>query len=484
MTGLLPATLFGRTLLVLAIGLLLAQAASMVINLLDRGGSVYRLAATQIAARVAQNARILNGLRPEDRRKVVEAVDGRHLRISLSAQPLPVALGLEEHDRYETAFLELLQTQINPAWPVSVEITSSALPRPGMKSGAKPDWLDVWIARNFYYLLPEPFVIVAQVGLDDGTVAVFSATVPQEPLSRLETLVPQLLLLVGVCFALAGILAYMVTRSLNRLSRAADAIGDNLDGPDLAEAGSSEVRRVIGALNRMRRRMRDHLQDRTRLLGAISHDLRTPLTRLRLRTEMMADAEAGARMRRDLDEMEAMVRSTLEFFRGLEAEPERRPIDVVALVESMAEDRREMGQDVRVADGACSPYPGHPLALRRCLDNLVENAVRYGTCAEIAVADGATALRIEVRDRGPGIPDKEMQRVFEPFYRLEASRSAGGGGIGLGLSIARNIARWHGGDIELRNLPGGGMSATIVLPRDDRSARPDPGTRKPLQSPP
>lgn len=484
MTRLLPGSLFGRTLLVLAAGLLLAQAASVVINLLDRGGSVYRLAATQIASRVAQNARILNALRPEERWKVVQAVDGPHLRITLSDRPVPVAGGFKEHDRYEAAFMELLRRQVDPAWRISVEITSS--PRPRDRSASEPQTgeFEAWIARNFYYLLPDAFAIVAQVGLDDGAVAVFSAVVPQEPLRRLESLIPQLLLMVVLCFALAGVFEYMVTRSLDRLASAADAVGDSLDGPDLEESGPSEVQRVIGAFNRMRRRLRDHLQDRTRLLGAISHDLKTPLTRLRLRTEMIGDAEAAARMQRDLDEMEAMVRSTLEFFRGLDAEPQRRAIDMPAMIESLVEDRREVGQDVSVATGACAPYHGHPLALRRCLDNLMENAVRYGRTAQVTVIDGVDALRIEVRDRGPGIPEAELQRVFEPYYRLEGSRNLGSGGIGLGLSIARNIARWHGGDIELRNAPSGGLSATLVLPRVDAVKAPGPVARKSLQSAP
>ncbi len=231
---------------------------------------------------------------------------------------------------------------------------------------------------------------------------------------------------------------------------------------------------MIGAFNRMQRRVREHLRERTQLLGAISHDLKTPITRLRLRTEMLADREVGAKMQRDLGEMEAMVNATLEFFRGLDAEPRRQPIDVDALVGSVAEDRRDIGQALVVHGAAHAPYAGHPQALRRCLDNLIENAVRYGGSAEIELDDTAERLRIAVRDHGPGIPAAELQRVFEPFYRLESSRNPDSGGVGLGLSIARNIARWHGGDIELGNATGGGLIATIVLPREGSAPRPHP----------
>jgi signal transduction histidine kinase len=462
---LLPRSLFGRTLLVLAAGLLLAQAASVVLNLFDRGSSVYRLAATQIAARIAQNARILDRLPPQERPKVLESVDGRHLRVSLSEHPVPIAGGFEEHDRYESAFLAMLRAQIGAPWPISVEITS----RPRARRIAGEDLLaspfEVWLSKHFYYLLPDTFSIVAQVGLQDGTVAVFSAVVPQEPLSRLESLVPQLALLVAVCFALAGLLVYSTTRSLDRLARAADAIGDAPDGHPIEEAGPSEIRRVIGAFNRMQRRVSEHVHERTRLLGAISHDLKTPLTRLRLRAEMLADAEVGAKMQRDLQEMDAMLGSTLEFFRGVGPEPQRQPVDVGALVESVAEDRRDIGQALSVHGSALAAYRGHAQALRRCIENLVENAVRYGGSATIGLHDSAERLRIEVRDRGPGIPEGELERVFEPYYRLESSRNSASGGVGLGLSIARNIARWHGGQIELRNAPEGGLIAAIVLPR-------------------
>ena len=456
---LVPRTLFGRTLLILAIGLLLAQTATLALNLFDRGRAVYRLTATQIAARIAQNARILSRLTPAERPKVVASIDGRHLRVYLSARPVPVSHGLAEHDPYESTFLELLRAQLGAPWLVTAEIT----PRPQYNAQAGP--VEAWLARHFYYLSPGAYSIVCQVQLEDDTVAVFTAIVPQEPLSRLESLVPQLLLLVVVCFALAGLLVYMTTRSLEQLARAADDVGSHPEGPPVDETGPSEIRRVIAAFNRMRERLRAHVAERTNLLGAISHDLRTPITRMRLRTEMLADRGVGMKMQRDLDEMEAMVASTLEFFRDQDAAAPRHPIDVDALVESAVDDRRVLDQVVEVRGAARAPYPGEPRALRRCLDNLIENAVRYGGAAEIEVADGADALRIAVRDHGPGVPEPELQRVFEPYYRLDASRNPASGGVGLGLSIARNIARSHGGDIALRNHPDGGLIAEIVLPR-------------------
>jgi signal transduction histidine kinase len=294
---------------------------------------------------------------------------------------------------------------------------------------------------------------------------VFYAAIPQEPLSRLESLAPRLLLLVAVCFVLAAVLVRMTTRSLGEVARAADALGEDLEGPPLGERDPSEIRRVITAYNRMLARVRRQLAERAWLLGAISHDLQTPITRMRLRCEMLADAGLRAKMERDLDEMAGMVGSSLEFFGALGNAKRRRPVDVGALVETVCEDRRESGEQVSMHGAPQAPYRADPQALRRCIENLVGNAVRYGGAAELDIEDDAKQLCISVRDHGPGVPDQQLERVFEPYYRIEGSRNRESGGTGLGLSIARNIARWHGGDIRLRNAPGGGLIAQLTLPR-------------------
>jgi len=462
---LLPRSLFGRTVLVLAAGLLLAQAASLLVNLFDRGSAVYRLSAQQIAIRIAHTARVLNRLPSAARAELIDELAGTDLQVLISAQPLSVNKGFEELDVYEEAFANAVRRSLGKPLHTSVEITR--LPS-GRSSDTREDAsaFDLWLGRHFYFLQPGPFLVVVQVGLEDGSTAAFFARVPQERLSRLETLAPRLALWMAIFFVLAVLVVRMVTRPLARLARGAEAIGTNPDGPPLPEEGPEETRGVIRAFNSMQTRIQAYVLERAELLRAVSHDLKTPITRMRLRAEMLADAAQRGKFLRDLDEMAKMIESTLEFFRSLGSEPRRVAVDVAALLESLAEDWRAMGGEVELHGRPQLPYPGHPEALRRCLDNLVGNAIRYGERARIFVEDDARWLRIRVEDDGPGIPEEALERVFEPFYRLEASRNPGSGGSGLGLSIARNISRWHGGELILRNrAQHKGITAQLSLPR-------------------
>ena len=225
------------------------------------------------------------------------------------------------------------------------------------------------------------------------------------------------------------------------------------------------MRRAARAFNSMQARLKDYIEDRGRILAAIAHDLKTPLALLRLRTEALSDdAELKAKFEGDLQRMERLVAETLDFVRTLDSPEATQPVDMVALFESLKADTAALRWQLEII-GTARPYPGRAQALQRCVTNLVENAVRYGERARIALEDSDDALRIRIRDEGPGIPERELERVFEPFYRIEASRSRATGGTGLGLAIARTIARAHGGNVTLRNAQGGGLEALLVLPR-------------------
>jgi signal transduction histidine kinase len=257
-----------------------------------------------------------------------------------------------------------------------------------------------------------------------------------------------------------------ITRPLNKLAKAADAVGRGLNVEPLPEEGGRELRAATRAFNAMQERLRRYLDSRTRVLAAMSHDMRTPLTRMRLRVESLEDEQLRAKFNADLDEMNAMIQGALGVFRGLNDDEAVTPIDVNELLAALREQHVELGHDVIVTGQALEPYVGKPLALKRCLGNLVQNAVQYGQQAQILVEDGSQ-LVIRIRDRGPGIPPEVLDKVFEPFYRVEGSRNRNTGGMGLGLSIARDIAQAHGGTLTLKNLATG-LEAELVLPRPKR----------------
>jgi signal transduction histidine kinase len=323
--------------------------------------------------------------------------------------------------------------------------------------------------------IPSPFFVLPAarssqsydiaIRLPDGSGLVYRVTriAPGAPLPA--GLMVNLILLVALLVIALYIAALGITRPLSRLASAADNIGRGLRQPKLQEKGARELRHAARAFNTMEDRLRRYLDSRTRVLAAMSHDLKTPLTRLRLQVETQLDDPAlQARFGKELDEMESMVRGALALFRGLDDEEALEPIDINLLLDTIRGEFVEMGKDVTVEGRALGPFAGKPQALKRCITNLVGNAVAFGTRARILVRDGPQ-LEISVCDEGPGIPPEELEKVFEPFYRLESSRNRDTGGSGLGLSIARDVAQAHGGSLVLANRPQGGLEARLTLPR-------------------
>ncbi len=257
----------------------------------------------------------------------------------------------------------------------------------------------------------------------------------------------------------------LATRPLKELAGAADAFGRDLEALPLAETGPRETRQAAQAFNRMRQRIRRLVDERSRALAAVSHDLRTPLTRLRLRAELVDDARLREQINADLEAMTAMIDATLDYFRGLREDENIQLIDIDALLQSLAEDATVLGRRIGLDGTAIAPYPGRLHALRRALQNLIDNAFRYGGGAGLRIEDDGDALRLSVEDDGPGIPPAEIARVTEPYYRSDASRGRASGGVGLGLTIASDVARRHGGALRLHNRSQGGLTAMLILPR-------------------
>lgn len=267
----------------------------------------------------------------------------------------------------------------------------------------------------------------------------------------------------------AWIGARWLSHPIQRLARAAREIGKDIRRPPLAEEGTDECCEATRVFNQMQAQICHQLDERDCLVAAVSHDLRTPLTRLALRIENVSSDALRQDLRRDIGEMETMLTTTLDYLRGMVDPEPLVPLDLTSLLSSMADDRMTSGQCVRLLDtgtrAPCAPLLTQASSLRRCLDNLIDNAVRYGGSADIRYADGADHIHIEIIDAGPGIAEAELDNVLLPFYRVEASRNRHSGGVGLGLAVASTIVRRLGGQLVLKNGTPAGLVARVTLPR-------------------
>lgn len=263
---------------------------------------------------------------------------------------------------------------------------------------------------------------------------------------------------------LAYLVARMTTRPFKQLAQAAQDLGQDINRAPLDLTGASEIRQASAAFNAMQARIRQYIFQRTQMLAAITHDLQTPLTRMRLRLEKVSDRDLQERLIGDLSAMQEMVREGLVLARSMDTTEAMQMLDLDSLLEAVCADASDAGQEVELEGKASMAVLGRPLDLRRCLGNLLDNAVKYGRDARVCVDRINGTARVRIRDSGPGIPRSELVRVFEPFYRVESSRSRTSGGTGLGLTIARNIAEQHGGSISLANHPDGGLEVTLMLP--------------------
>ncbi len=466
----LPRSLFGRLVLVLAGGLLLAQLLSAAINLAERDRLLLAVGGAQQAQRIADVVKLLDSLGPVERERIVSVLRVPPLVLSLDDKPQPPRAGAAEPGPRAAMFTALLRASLGDDRELRVE-PGPQLAAPGPFGAAHMAMMDgagpgpgYMGGRGMGRFGAGP-VLRAQVQLRDGHWARFDSELPQSA----NTLPWRLALTLGVLLAAVLVLSFVavrwVTRPLHVLADAAEALGRDINAPALPEEGPSEIRQAARAFNTMQSRLSRFIQDRTRVLAAMSHDLKTPITRMRLRAELMDDEDLRQRFEADLKEMESMVTHTLEFMRGLGGNEPRQAVDVMALLESLQSDNEAMGRSMAIEGRASAPYPAVVSLLKRCLANLVDNGVLYGKRVTARVEDTPQGLKLHFLDEGPGIPEPELEKVFEPFYRLEQSRSRETGGTGLGLAIARNIARMHGGDIDLRNRPEGGLEAVLTLPR-------------------
>ncbi|MEW8013159.1 MAG: ATP-binding protein [Candidatus Thiodiazotropha sp.] len=464
---LVPKSLFGRLVLVMLSGLVLAQLFTAFILLRDRGQVLYDAVRQNLIGRTTGIVRLLDPLTPAERQRLLPLLSGSDLQVTLSQQPLPL-MDSEAESRLAS---EVVKRQLLAHIPdkrnirVSVEGTVMQPAMQGMhrRMMGGPPMSGPWAYARGVHAMARFFRI--QIELADGTWVRFERGLPEEMFDWPVTLLIALsvLLLSVILLSLFGV--HTIVRPLRELRQAAEGLGKDIHQPPLEPSGPSEVRETARAFNTMQQRLKNYIEDRAGILAAVSHDLKTPLTRIRLRTDLMDDDELREKTQKDLEDMEAMVIATLDFMRGTETGETSQRLDLMALLESVQQDAQEAGKTVSIDGRIVSPYTGKPLALKRCLVNLVENAVRYGGRCEISLEERDQEVVIDICDQGPGIPENMLEKVFDPFVRIESSRAQHTGGTGLGLGIARNIARAHGGDLTLSNRKQGGLCARLTLPK-------------------
>ncbi|MFW3613889.1 ATP-binding protein [Billgrantia antri] len=473
---LLPRTLRGRFVLIMIVGVLSAQLASYTVWTSQvRSSQLEQLdeLSRNVAYSVASTMRFFRSLPYEYRHIVLDQLrnmGGTRFFVSVNERRIPVEdIGSgREKTLVVDNFREILTRELNID-DVLVEFSRPETLRVYNNEVLLHDLPPRWGQHSLLMEPLSPPILVVQMELGPETWLYVATLLPVPDLfneyrwlSGERLLASLMVLLTVIGLSLLGIRS--VTRPLARLSRAALQLGDDLDAPPLRETGPREVVATASAFNRMQERIRDQVEERERLFSAISHDLKTPITRLRLRAEMLEDPLQRERFCASLDELDLLVKGALASVKGFDLHEAVEPVDPRTMLEELAGELALQGGRVSVS-GRAEVLPVKPLAFKRCLANLMENAVFYGRRAEVTLDDSPQRLAIVIRDHGPGIPDAQMERVFSPFVRLEPSRSRNTGGSGLGLGISRHIARAMGGEIALANHPEGGLEVTLLLPR-------------------
>lgn len=464
----LPKTLFGQIALALFAGLLVVQLVGLRLLLDDRGRLNYKLLSEYAAQRMGGIAAVLDGESPAERPALIKA---------LSVQPTLLTLALpwssDKIDDSEDARLFALTAARQFPRPLAIQMLVMERVDPSLfdlRLHGHPDQDETHERRNRpkadkrIPLFTRTYM--AQVRLTDGTVVTFHHLLPV-PATDLPYRVIALLVLLGLTVAALSVWSVRrLTRPLVKLAEAASGLARNLNQPPLPENGPQEVRQATQAFNTMQRDLKRLIDTRAQALSAVSHDLRLPITRLRLRLEAGIEPALREKMEHDLTEMDTMIGHTLDFLRAGSNVEAPVPVNLDALLDSVAEDMEELGATITRSGKTRQALLARPHALRRCFANLFDNARRYGGGRiDLTVEDTETAVQITITDHGPGIAPADLDKVCEPYFRLESSRARHTGGTGLGLAIAKAIAEAHGGTLTLTSPPGAGLIATVVLPR-------------------
>lgn len=462
-----PDSLAARIALTVVLALLLTQAISALVYLTDRSEGPPIHGPNVLVQRITAIVQLVESTPPPGRGRVVRAIDDPVLRVEWRPdRPPPLPGETYSSGRFDGLKRRLRESLDSPNRNILVEVQRP----PRDDDHHHPPFAGGEENRRW-----GPHVRLS-VRLDDGSWLSFTGGDPLAGPFGIVRFLFWMGAVVAVILLVSLLAARRVTAPLAGFAAAAERLSVDGEAQPLPEEGPRELRAATRAFNRMQARLARFVADRTQMLAAISHDLRTPITRLRLRAELVDDPEMQRRMLADLDEMEAMISATLAFARDDAQREPRVRFDLADLLQSLCDDRVDAGHRATYDGPAHVVAEGRPVALRRAFANLMDNAIKYGGGFTVGLetgADGSGAgrqARIHIDDDGPGIPEAEFEKVFAPFYRLERSRSRDTGGVGLGLSTARSIIRGHGGDVTLSNRERsgdgsvGGLRATVTLP--------------------
>jgi signal transduction histidine kinase len=468
MSRLFPKSLFGQTLLILLGGLLVSHAVGSWFYTADREQAVRAVGGFATAQRIANLTRLIQEAPRESRQRIVAALGDQSFRVSLSAEApeTPNAEGdatvAEAIRRYLADRLSLGSTRQPRVWASAAKGPPfgpwhMAMPHGPMMHGFGPfaGFRDLQIA----------------IPLTDGPWLIFATGLPEGGPAYSAQFLLSMAIMAIIILAVSVWAVRRVTAPLAGLAAAAHRLGQDVSAPPLPEVGTVETRQAARAFNEMQTRLRALIDNRTRLLAAISHDLRTPLTILRLRAEAVENEQERERMLATISEMDSMIGTALQLARDEGAGEPRKQVDLAALVQGVVDEMSGAGFPVRMRVAAAVLYECQPVALRRAVRNLLDNAVKYGKSGSVELSVAPQSIEVAIDDDGPGVPEDELARVLEPYYRLEESRSRETGGIGLGLAIARAIAQAHGGTRERAQSPQRRVA------RQDRASTPRAAAR-------
>ncbi|MFY9829066.1 MAG: ATP-binding protein [Rhodoplanes sp.] len=471
MSRFLPKSLFGQMLVIMLLGLIVSYAIGAWIYSTDREAALREVGGLAAANRIANLARLVEEAPADWRERIVATLSDRTFQVTLSDQkpdfaargasgPVADAIAAYLSDRLD---LDASRRPIVVA-SESASLSPGSGPfvnHPPMMMRGPGGMMGGWAMHGW----AQPVALDVAIPLSTGQWLSFSTALPEHVPSFSYQLIASMLVMTVVLSVVAVWAANRVTAPLRTLAEAAHRLGKDVNAPPIPEIGTIETRQASHAFNEMQIRLRELIDNRTRLLAAVSHDLRTPLTLLRLRAENASDPEEKERMLATITEMDAMVSAILQYTRDeMTTEPVRRT-DLNALIQSVVDDIADAGMEVVFDPAPAVLVDCRSSALRRAITNLVDNAVKYGKKARVTLQERAKLVEIAIEDEGPGIPEKELARVFQPFYRVEESRNRESGGMGLGLAIAQSLVQKNNGTLSLQNRPSSGLRAQILLPK-------------------